>query len=171
MSLRPRQPSVAASAKDSKALPRGRTDCGLRQLFRAFLKDLPDPKLNSRRPACRERLFGDGLDHRPKALPERFVAQQGHKDRATVLPTSVQNLASSQRCPHQALRVPGQPVWATQFHPELTWQDNRLRFERYFAMYSEAFGASQAQAMLDSFRPSEAANGLLRRFVQVVREG
>lgn len=97
-------------------------------------------------------------------LPHRFAAQQGHKDRAFRLPSGVVNLARSERSPYQALRITGRPVWATQFHPELTADDNRTRFERYFAMYSHAFGPREAQRMLDAFRPSPEANSLLRSF-------
>jgi len=101
-------------------------------------------------------------------LPDQFVAQEGHKDRAFALPSVLTNLASSDRCPFQAVRVGDSPVYATQFHPELTGQDNQLRFKRYFDMYSEAFGASQAQSMLDAFRPSPEANALLTRFKQLL---
>lgn len=58
----------------------------------------------------------------------------------------------------------GRPVWATQFHPELTGNDNRTRFERYFAMYSKAFGAAEARRTLDAFHPSPEANALLGAF-------
>lgn len=101
-----------------------------------------------------------------QALPSEFIAQEGHKDRATKLPQSVIHLASSERCPFQAMRVPDKPVYATQFHPELTSEDNKLRFSRYFDMYSKAFGRSQAESMMEAFRPSPEANALLRRFVE-----
>ncbi len=97
-------------------------------------------------------------------LPARFTAQQGHKDSAFALPSSVVCLARSDRAPYQALRVRGKPVWATQFHPELTGDANRTRFERYFAMYSQAFGGTEAHRMLDAFRPSPEANSLLAAF-------
>lgn len=98
-----------------------------------------------------------------KALPARFVAQEGHKDRALDLPDGAVWLARSERCPYQALRI-GEVVYATQFHPELSCSDNRLRFQRYFREYSEVFGADRAQEMLDSFRESSEACALLSRF-------
>lgn len=102
------------------------------------------------------------------ALPRRFIAQLGHKDRAATLPDSVRRLASSPSCPHQAFTLPGRPVYATQFHPELSWQDNRARFKAYFDQYGRLFGPAEAQRRLDGHRPSPAANALLRRFVDQV---
>jgi GMP synthase (glutamine-hydrolysing) len=101
------------------------------------------------------------------ALPLRFKAQLGHKDRAVKMPTGVTNLVSSERCPYQALHIPGTSVYATQFHPELTWLDNRLRFERYMDQYGRLFGEEGAQRRLDAHEPGPEANELLGRFVDI----
>ena len=101
-------------------------------------------------------------------LPESYTAQLGHKDRAMALPRGVTLLARSDRCPYQAFRVGEGLVYATQFHPELTHDENRLRFNRYFAEYSEAFGAERAKTMLDEFQPSPHASDLLRKFRALV---
>jgi len=69
-------------------------------------------------------------------LPARFRAQEGHKDRATRNPPGALNLASSAQSPYQALRIPGQPIWATQFHPELDRLTNRERYEHYLDGYA-----------------------------------
>lgn len=100
------------------------------------------------------------------SLPARFPAQLGHKDRAVRMPATVDILASSARCPYQALRA-SPNVYATQFHPELTGPENRLRFSRYFDEYAKAFGREEAQHLLDSFRPSPAADGLLAGFLEL----
>ena len=89
-------------------------------------------------------------------------------DRAARLPSAVEHLAGSDRAPFQALRVKGHPVYATQFHPELTWLDNRGRFLRYMDTYGRLFGQERAQQQLDGHEPSPEANALLRRFVDVV---
>ena len=109
----------------------------------------------------------DAAPHDPvfSVLPEAFNAQHGHKDRASRMPESAVVMASSDLCPFQAMRVEGAPVFATQFHPELTWRDNRTRFERYMAQYGKLFGEEEAQRKLDSHQPSPEANSLLRRFV------
>ena len=95
------------------------------------------------------------------ALPECFWVQAGHKDRASRMPEGVLNLASSEKAPYQALRVPGKPVWATQFHPELTEEDTFRRFKRYAAVYAPDLTDEEIWARL---RPSPEANTLLRRF-------
>lgn len=93
-------------------------------------------------------------------LPRRFFAQMGHFDRATALPKGVPNLAVSENCPHQALRVPGAPIWATQFHPELDQQGNRDRCEAYIDQFEEIEGY---QAL-----PSPHALSILPRFLDLV---
>lgn len=99
-------------------------------------------------------------------LPVTFVAQLGHKDRVARLPDGVVPLASSAQCPHQAFRLPGRPVYATQFHPELDWRDNMLRFKGYMDTYGKLFGPEEALRKLNSHRPSPETNALLRRFVE-----
>lgn len=100
-------------------------------------------------------------------LPTRFVAQEGHKDRAMDLPSSAVWLARSERCPYQALRV-GETVYATQFHPELTGDENRQRFLRYFHEYESALGEEAAEALLQAFRPSPDTPLLLRGFCELI---
>ena len=102
-----------------------------------------------------------------RLLPEQFTGQQGHKDSADTLPRGAVLLARSARCPVQAIRVGGGPVYATQFHPELTVEDQRLRFTRYFDLYCTVYGQERAQKILDGMRPSTAANGLISSFVDL----
>ena len=92
-------------------------------------------------------------------LPRTFIAQMGHFDRATVLPQGIPNLASSQRCGFQALRVPGAPIWATQFHPELDQQGNRTRCVAYI----KEFGNIEGYEAL----PSPDALTILPKFLEL----
>lgn len=101
-------------------------------------------------------------------LPRSFVGQEGHKDRARRLPDCLTNFVSSKRCPNQAIRYKDSMVFATQFHPELTGNLNRLRFKRYYDMYEQAFGAAGARSLLDTFMESPEANALLTRFHRLV---
>ena len=95
-------------------------------------------------------------------LPPTFVAQMGHFDRASVLPEGVPNLVSSQRCFFQALRFPGLPIWATQFHPELDDEGNKARCIAYI----KEFGEIQGYTAL----PSPQALTILPRFLKLVAE-
>lgn len=101
-------------------------------------------------------------------LPDRFVAQMGHKDRPTRQPAGVLNLASSPRSPLQALRVPGKPIWAAQFHPELDDVGNMQRIELYADSYTATFGDNTIERMRERSRPSPEASALLRHFVGLV---
>lgn len=103
-----------------------------------------------------------------KHLPSPFIAQLGHQDQASVLPSNAINMASSELTTNQAFRLQDTMVFATQFHPELTDQDNRLRFQRYMHIYGKLFGEAKAQAILDSHIPSPEANALLSNFHQLV---
>jgi GMP synthase (glutamine-hydrolysing) len=99
-------------------------------------------------------------------LPVRFEAQLGHKDRATSHPEGIPNLASSERSPFQALRVPGKPIWATQFHPELDHEASTDRYRTYLAAYGG--GRTDADDAFLRFRPTPDASDLLHRFVRLV---
>jgi GMP synthase (glutamine-hydrolysing) len=98
-------------------------------------------------------------------LAPTFYAQFGHKDHATKLPSGVVNLASTPRTPYQALRVDGHPVYATQFHPELSMHRNRERFMRYLEGYSDAEMADTPDEIMARFQDTTSSSDLLRRYV------
>ncbi|HZX08065.1 type 1 glutamine amidotransferase [Kribbella sp.] len=64
-------------------------------------------------------------------LPSSVWAVESHQDQITRLPEEAVLLMSSERCPHQMLRI-GQS-WGVQFHPEVSasrvrrWDPERLR--------------------------------------------
>jgi len=101
-------------------------------------------------------------------LPPVFMAQFGHKERAEYLPPGVVNLAYSDRVAYQTFRVPDKPIWATQFHPELTREENLLRFQRYLDIYSRLFTEEEIQQTLANFRPSSETEKLLPRFLELI---
>ena len=101
-------------------------------------------------------------------LPPTFNAQLGHKDRAVSLPSGVTNLASSLLAPYQAFRIPGKPIWASQFHPELTGAENLLRFHRYTTEYAAIYGPEELKAVLDRFKDSPETDELIGRFLKTV---
>lgn len=102
------------------------------------------------------------------ALPARFLAQQGHKDRAERLPEGCTNLASSASCALQAFRFDDAPVWAVQFHPELDRDGNQLRYRHYLQSYSPGLSEEELVAELERFVATPEASRLLPRFLEVV---
>ena len=101
-------------------------------------------------------------------LPEVFRAQLGRKDRAIRLPDGFPNLASSALCSFQGLRVPGKPVWASQFHPELDGETNRERYLFYLNGYSEHLSPEERENVLQRFQHSPDTLALLQLFVELV---
>jgi GMP synthase (glutamine-hydrolysing) len=101
-------------------------------------------------------------------LPRQFRAQLGRKDRAAQLPPGCVNLAYSERSPFQAMRIPGKPIWATQFHPELSREENWLRFQRYQAGYATVMSEEERQAAASRFRGSPETEALIPRFLELV---
>lgn len=104
-----------------------------------------------------DRLLGD--------LPVRFLAQMGRKDRALRLPEGAIHLARSERCPLQAFRLPDKPIWATQFHPELTGAENLRRFEIYRAGYASLMSPAEVREAVARFQDSPETTGILGRFL------
>ena len=100
-----------------------------------------------------------------EGVPKVFSAQLGHKDMATRLPSGLQHLASSERAPFQAVRVPGTEVVATQFHPELTRQANTKRYLRYQAGYSVTKELRDSDSVLSTMNESPEASALIPRWV------
>ncbi len=102
------------------------------------------------------------------ALPPRFAAQMGRKDRAERLPEGFVRLAESDRNRFQAFRVPRAPIWATQFHPELDEVTNRGRFLRYMDGYAGSMSPEEVEETLARFLPSPATAAILPRFLKLV---
>ena len=101
-------------------------------------------------------------------LPETFDAQLGHKDSVVELPDDLVCLAASDRCAVQAVRVPGKPIYATQFHPELTADDNIERYVRYLQNYKQ-IDETRDEALERAeriHRTSPEAAQLLQRFME-----
>lgn len=108
----------------------------------------------------RDELFG--------RLPQRVMAQMGHTDRVGRPAEGVINLASSERCSHQALRVPLKPIWASQFHPELGRKHNSERFRTYMAAYGSDEDKANLPRAMRRFRESPETSSLLRAFLDLV---
>jgi GMP synthase (glutamine-hydrolysing) len=98
-------------------------------------------------------------------FPRRFDVQLGHHDRVETLPPGVEELAYSEVCRVQALRVAGKPVYGSQFHSEMNVGHMRARLR----MYRDAYlPAEQAEDELDRIlRPTPEADRILGRFLDL----
>lgn len=97
-----------------------------------------------------------------------FPAHLGHKDQATRLPEGVIHLAFSELAPYQAIRIPGKPIWATQFHPEVTREQNLGRFKRYINLYAQTMEPTALKAVIDRFTPAVDSERLIPLFMAQV---
>lgn len=102
-----------------------------------------------------------------RALPATFIGHAGHEDRVTRLPPGSTLLASSARVAEQAARFGDGPIYATQFHPELTRQAFLQRVAAY-PKYIEAILGISLQQLSEACVETPEANTLLRRMVEVV---
>ena len=101
-------------------------------------------------------------------LPRRFMAQLGHLDQVVELPAGFVNLASSPLCEVQALRLAGTSIISTQFHPELTMEDELERWLRYIRNYKhdhETQDEAEARARA-ACHPSLESSRLLRIYLR-----
>ncbi|MDB5071554.1 MAG: glutamine amidotransferase [Candidatus Eremiobacteraeota bacterium] len=93
-----------------------------------------------------------------------FAGQMGHEDVVVRLPETAVSLASSARVPHEALRVRGAPVYATQFHPEMDERRLHERLGRYPQFVRRLAGAPFEEFAPAGIRPSPQTDALLPRF-------
>lgn len=94
-----------------------------------------------------------------------FPALMGHRDRVRVLPDQAIELAKSQLSGNQAFRIADRPIWATQFHAELTPERLIERLERYADIYAP--GDNTLHALEEALRPVDESASLVRRFLDV----
>lgn len=100
-------------------------------------------------------------------LPAEFLVQTGHRDRLIQLPPDAVLLASSHRVDNQAYRFRGKPIYATQFHPELS--DSRLRQRMIqYPQYTDPKANTTAMQVLEELKPTTESNSLLSRFMEHV---
>ena len=99
-------------------------------------------------------------------VPATFYEQTSHKDHQDVLPSGAVRLASTPVSRNQAWTIPGEPVYAIQFHVELDQKTLTERFDFYRAKY---FPTEESyDAALSRLKPSPVAPRLLRIFLQAV---
>ena len=103
-------------------------------------------------------------------LPESFWAQMGHEDRVETLPPKAIRLASSVLTQNQAYTFADWPVYATQFHPELTADDVTRRVRQYPDYLKLTTGLTLDEFQQRTFDSPESA-ALIRRFLDLLADG
>ncbi len=98
-------------------------------------------------------------------LPRRFSAHMGHMDYAVSLPAGAVELARSSVCPNQAMRLPGKPIYGTQFHSELSAK----RLAERLAIYQEIYipEHDEFERIQQTPKATPDADGILRRFLEM----
>ena len=134
-----------------------------RALGGTVISDRPNAELGTHEIQLTEAGAGDPLY---QGFPASFRAQLGHNDRVTELPAGALNLASTGPCPIQSYKLAGKMVYATQFHPEMSHEENQERAMGYLQVYDVEQTTPERLAQM--FRPSHEASGLVARFLQLV---
>ena len=100
-----------------------------------------------------------------EGLPGRFAAQLVHHCTVSELPAGAVELARSERCGFQVMRLAGKPAYGTQFHGEMNRDQLRHRLLMYKDEYLES--EDQVRSIVESLRPTVEARTLLRRFLEL----
>lgn len=103
-----------------------------------------------------------------KDIPAAFEAFAGHKESVQSIPKSAANLASSETCPIQLLKVK-QNIYATQFHPELDVEGIITRIDVY--KHAGYFPPEDADALIERCRKSQVTESvkILKNFCDLYR--
>lgn len=101
-------------------------------------------------------------------FPSSFFVQLGHNDRVSRLPEGWVELAASERCPNQVIRLEGRPVYGTQFHSELNEDRLRERLQVYLQEYVP--DPEEFERLPARLRPSPQADRILDRFLTLYAE-
>ena len=101
-------------------------------------------------------------------LPKTFLAQMGHKCRVSILPENAVSLASSDLCSVHAFKLKNKMVYATQFHPELNYNDNVKRLKYYYQNYHHVSQDESLEEMLMKFKEDDTNSTLLSDFIKLV---
>lgn len=100
-------------------------------------------------------------------LPKTFRAPMGHQDIVDRLPRGAELLVYSRRVRHEAFGFPGKPIYATQFHPELTRQGLMERLRTYPEYIEKIVGIPEAE-FEETCVETPDSHRLMQRMIDVV---
>lgn len=101
-------------------------------------------------------------------LGNTFLAPLGHQDCVTRLPPQAELLASSALVENQAFRIPGKPIYCTQFHPELD-RAGLLERVRAYPQYVERIAGVPLETFAANLAPTPQSDQLLGRYMRWLR--
>lgn len=101
------------------------------------------------------------------ATGSEFAVFQGHQDRVSELPPGAIDLAKSEVSPFQAFTFGDRPIYATQFHPELS-RDRYLERIKHYPQYVEQITGQSYEEFESTVGDAKESRGLLERFVEYV---
>ena len=102
-------------------------------------------------------------------LPAKFYCQLGHQDIVDELPENAVLLASSERVENQAFTFADKPIYATQFHPEMTRSDLFARMAAYPEYLTKITGLTVEEFQAICQETPEASS-LMQHFSNMVRD-
>jgi len=101
------------------------------------------------------------------ALGKHFPVLIGHEDIVTALPRGATRLASSALVENQAFRFDGKPIYATQFHPELSRAEMVERLAAY-PSYLPLTGVGSLEEFERSLPETPNVEAILTRYLDLV---
>jgi len=110
----------------------------------------------------RDPLFG--------GMRRRFAAHFGHHDLVTELPAGMVELARTELCPNQAVRLDGLPIYGTQFHCEISTRRMHERLLMYRDEYLDGAERSDEEVLASLgglLRPTPQAERLVASFLSL----
>ncbi len=101
------------------------------------------------------------------ALPDMFMAHTTHAQTVSRLPTGAKLLAQNSFEAHHAYRI-GTNAWGVQFHPEFTADImNGYVKEQTGTLVKDGHDIKALQSAICN---TDQANGLLKRFMRIIKE-
>ena len=97
-----------------------------------------------------------------KGLPQKFIAQLGHKDSLEKLPKDSILLAKSAKCKVESFQYK-RNIYGIQFHPELSVKDVIFKLN----LYPDYSSIEKIENTIKKLKPSPLATKILKNFCSV----
>jgi len=112
----------------------------------------------------------DGTDPILTGIDKKFRTFLSHFDEVSPDLSGVNVLASSQRCPVQAFRVPNKPLWGVQFHAEMALEE-ATRLVRKRVGVDPRLPGDPEEVLKDAMDSSSLVKRVVHNFVNATSQG